>query len=388
MQYAQGRDSQLDLIRGVAILGIVFLNVFGFAIPSWYSFDLHWHQQAISDLELWLYQLQQLFLQGRFRTLLTLLFGVGLWLVAQPISLENTPDITARQQQVKRRYLGLALFGFCHLSFFWTGDITLWYALSALLVLAFGCLKLPAVSQWRLGITLVFITVLLNYAVAWASIVADPEVELGLSAEDILAEQAFQQGPILAIWQEMLWDNLLGFAGFCFSLSWLNIGTMLMGISLYRQGFFQHGMKRWQEILLLTIAIILDTTGLLLADAHQNFANFWYDFSALLMALVFCSWLVKWRNTCRLSRWLQLAGQMALSLYFLQTLLFLVWFRVLLPDWYANSERWQLLLLASGVAACSLAFAIIWRRFFKLGPLEWCWRKFYQAPINQEPKLN
>ena len=160
MQYPHGRDSQLDLIRGVAILGIVFLNVFGFAIPSWYSFDLHWHQQAISDLDLWLYDLQQLFLQGRFRTLLTLLFGVSLWLVANPSLLENNADKIDRQQQVRRRYLGLALFGFCHISFFWTGDITLWYALSALLLLAFGFLKLPALSQWRLGITLILITVL------------------------------------------------------------------------------------------------------------------------------------------------------------------------------------------------------------------------------------
>ena len=386
MQYPHGRDSQLDLIRGVAILGIVFLNVFGFAIPSWYSFDLHWHQQAISDLDLWLYDLQQLFLQGRFRTLLTLLFGVSLWLVANPSLLENNADKIDRQPQVRRRYLGLALFGFCHISFFWTGDITLWYALSALLLLAFGFLKLPALSQWRLGITLILITVLFNYAVTWVTMFGDPSVNVGLSAEEILAEQEFQQGPILAIWQQMLSENLLGFAGFSFYLCWLNIGTMLLGISLYRQGFFQRGMKRWQEILLLSIALSLDSFGLL-ADGGQNFVNFWYDFSALLMALVFCSWLVKWCCICRLSLWLQLAGQMALSLYFLQTLLLLVWFRVLQPDWYANSERWQLLLLASGVTVFSLSFAVIWRNIFKSGPLEWCWRKFYQTPAKPEPLI-
>ncbi len=89
MQLNSGRDCQLDVIRGVAILGIVFLNVFSFAIPSLYSFDLYWHQYGISGLDAGLYQIQQLFLQGRFRTILTLLFGVGLWLLATQDPAEN-----------------------------------------------------------------------------------------------------------------------------------------------------------------------------------------------------------------------------------------------------------------------------------------------------------
>jgi uncharacterized protein len=378
MQFAHGRDSQLDLIRGVAIVGIVFLNVFSFAIPSWYSFDLYWHQQGITELDKALYQLQQVFFQGRFRTLLTLLFGIGLWLVAKPLLAANASQSEARRQQVRRRYLGLALFGFCHLSFFWTGDITFWYALSALLLLAMGCLQLTAAAQWRLGLVLISLTVLFNYAAAWATMLSEPSLIVGLSDTEILAAQALQQGPILALWQEMLLENWIGFLSFCFNLCWLNIGTMLIGIALYRQGFFQHGMQRWQEVLLLFIAIVLDSVGLLVDTSMLRLANFWYDFTALLMALVFCSWLVKWRSHGRLSHTLQMSGQMALSLYFLQTLLFLTWFRALQPDWYANAERWQLLILASAVAIISLIFAVIWRHFFKTGPLEWCWRKFYQ----------
>jgi uncharacterized protein len=381
MYTLQGREAQLDLIRGVAILGIALLNVFSFAIPSFYSFDLYWHQQAISALDEWLYQLQHLFLQGRFRTLLTLLFGVGLWLVAMPALIHADKNLIEHQHKIRRRYLGLGLFGFCHISFFWSGDITFWYALSALLMLAFGFLKLTASAQWRVGLALILISVLMNYAAAWAYILNAPTVELGLTVEEIMTEQALQQGPILELWQQMFFENMLTLVGFCTNLAWLNIGTMLIGISLYRQGFFQHGMSRWQEILLLLIALSLDYCGLFISAGFYTLLNFWYDFSALLMALVFCSWLVKWRNQCWLTRWLQICGQMALSLYFLQTLLFLLWFRMLNPEWYANAERWQLMSLACVVMLLSLGFAVGWRHFFRLGPLEWCWRRFYQRPL-------
>ena len=379
LQLNSERDCQLDVIRGVAILGIVFLNVFSFAIPSLYSFDLYWHQHGISGLDAGLYQIQQLFLQGRFRTILTLLFGVGLWLLATQDSAENGHLTMPRLQLVNRRYLVLAVFGFCHLSFFWTGDITFWYALSALMLLAFGFLKLTALVQWRLGLALVALTIVLNYAAAWTLPLNEPSFSVGLTDDEIIAARALQLGPMLPLFAQMFFENLANTVGFIFNLAWLNIGIMLMGISLYRQGFFKTGMRRWQEILLLVLALMLDALGLTISNGTQSLANFWYDFSALLMALVFCSWLVKWQSTNRLQHWLQLTGQMALSLYFLQTILFLTWFRFVNPDWYANSERWQLLLLGGAVALVSFTFAVVWRYFFTIGPLEWCWRRLYRA---------
>lgn len=377
MEMVQTRQSQLDLLRGIAILGIAFMNVFGFAIPSWYSFDLYWHQSPVSTLDVWLYQLQQLFLQGRFRTLLTLLLGIGLWLIANPM--HHSVDDAKSLHQVKRRYLALALFGFCHINFFWTGDITLWYALSALLLLAFGFLTWPPVQQFRLGLSLILVTVFLNYTVAWSTLLAEPAPNIGLSEEEIVAAQQLYHGPLSAWWQDMWQENLLGLLGFCFNLAWLNIGTMLIGIALYRQGFFQTGMSRWQEAILFSFALGLDILGIHLSDGQQSVLHFWYDFSALLMALVFASWLIKWRTHDVLSRLFQACGKMALSLYFLQTLLFLTWFNWLAPAWYANAERWQLILLASGVILCCGFFALVWQRFYALGPLEWCWRRLYST---------
>ena len=369
------RQNQLDVLRGIAILGIALMNVFGFAIPSWYSFDIYWQQTPVSTLDVWLYQIQQLLLQGRFRTLLTLLLGVGLWLLAKPFSNSIPHDI---DQQLKRRYWALALFGFCHISFFWTGDITLWYALSALLLLAFGLLSWPALQQFRLGLSFIVITVLLNYAVAWSTLLSEPLPTQGLSEEDILVAQQLYHGPLLAWWQAMWQENLYGVLGFCFNLAWLNIGTMLIGIALYRQGFFQNGMTRWQEFILFTLACGLDVVGLYISEGQQSGMHFWYDFSALLMALVFASWIIKWRSQALIARMLQACGKMALSLYFLQTLLFLAWFNMLAPEWYANSERWQLLLLALAVMVLCGVFALTWQRFYATGPLESVWRRLYQ----------
>lgn len=380
MNYSSERESTLDVLRGIAILGIALLNVFSFAIPSLYSFDLHWHDGVISELDKQLFYLQQLLFQGRFRTILTLLFGVGLWLVYQ----KHLRTIAEQGvSTLYKRYLGLALFGLLHLGLFWSGDITFWYALSAFMLMQTGWLSLTVQQQWRLGLLLVLITILLNYGFYWLQLSAEPSVDGKLTSEEIAYYQQLQQGSWLELWQLLLGENLIALVSFVVGLAWLNLGTMLIGIALYRQGFFNHGMTKRQALCLLTVSLALDGTDLWLsADITAMtglVSNFWYDFTALAMALVLCSWLIQWRMPAKLQQLFQQCGQMALSLYFLQTLLFLLWFRVLQPSWYANAERWQLGLLALAVMAISMVFCKGWLHFFKVGPLEWCWRAFYQA---------
>lgn len=71
---APARLLSLDLVRGTALLGILLLNIVGFAMPEAAYFNPRayggWHG---SDLAAWLVNF--LFFDGRMRGLFSFLFG-------------------------------------------------------------------------------------------------------------------------------------------------------------------------------------------------------------------------------------------------------------------------------------------------------------------------
>lgn len=67
-------------------------------------------------------------------------------------------------------------------------------------------------------------------------------------------------------------------------------------------------------------------------------------------------------------------GQMALSNYLLTTILcqsLFIW-----SPWrlYGRLEYYQLLYVVFGVWSINLVVSPFWLRFFRFGPMEWCWR--------------
>jgi uncharacterized membrane protein YeiB len=141
---AMSRIVALDVIRGLAILGILLLNIYSFSRPVDFSHSLLWTQAGYSALDELLYALQTLFFTGRFLTLFNLLFGVSLVLIADRYGLAY----------LRRRLQWLALFGLLHACLIWEGDILLWYALSGLIVLRLGYLSLSSEQLWRKGLIL------------------------------------------------------------------------------------------------------------------------------------------------------------------------------------------------------------------------------------------
>jgi uncharacterized protein len=66
------------------------------------------------------HQLYQLFVRGKFISLLTLLFGASLYLLWQ--------QSQKSENRLKSRMSALLLIGFCHAVFVWSGDVLLMYA--------------------------------------------------------------------------------------------------------------------------------------------------------------------------------------------------------------------------------------------------------------------
>ena len=77
------RNVTLDFVRGVAILGILLLNISAFGLPKAAYLNPAWYG-AITPQDAWTWAFLDLIGQVKFLTLFALLFGAGLQMLLPP----------------------------------------------------------------------------------------------------------------------------------------------------------------------------------------------------------------------------------------------------------------------------------------------------------------
>ena len=120
----------LDVLRGLALADIALANFPEFALWTFLSPN----EQAMmptAEVDKAVRFLQFAFVDGKFYTIFSILFGIGFSLILARRSVSL----------FLRRMLILACIGFCHLMFIWSGDILLLYALGGLLLPLFIKMK-------------------------------------------------------------------------------------------------------------------------------------------------------------------------------------------------------------------------------------------------------
>lgn len=126
---ASDRIHVLDVIRGFALVGIFLMNVefFNRALGT-INLGL---PTGVAGIDHWAGWFVYAFVQGKFWTMFSLLFGMGFTVML------------ARAEQARRAFLGpymrrtlaLAVFGALHAIFIWGGDILFTYAIGAVMLL-------------------------------------------------------------------------------------------------------------------------------------------------------------------------------------------------------------------------------------------------------------
>lgn len=369
------RLPQLDIIRGFAILGIMLMNIFAFAYPIDFAHSLIRLDQANSLLDTCLYNLQTLFISGRFITLFNLLFGVSMLLILQ----------STDKSYLQRRLYWLCLFGVLHGILLWQGDILLWYALTGLIVLHRGYLQLDSAALWRKALRLFAVGLVMPLLYMLYLIFADAEPAVALTTEVLSAEKLLLTGPYVAQIEQRFVSTLMMLVMFVLSLFWLLAGIMLLGASLYKSGWFTTGFNMVTTKILFGLAVTLSAVTVLLDhltayDYELNVALPSQEIAVLVMALSFASVLIHFSKHHWLQHWLAPCGRMAFTLYISQTLLMVLLFRVIRPDWYGNLNRAELLAIASVAIFLQLVCARWYFKHFNQGPLEWCWRTLSKKP--------
>ncbi|KRG45456.1 hypothetical protein ARC78_00405 [Stenotrophomonas pictorum JCM 9942] len=387
------RIGTLDVLRGLALFGILLMNIEAFSGPMDLSFtgiDQHWQ-----GIDRWADGFVYLFVQGKFFTLFSLLFGVGFAVMAQRA--ETAGRDFARFYL--RRSLGLLVIGVLHAVLLWSGDILIAYALLSFLLLAFR--QVPARWLPLLGVASYLAAVALLLLIGLVMQFVPDDARAAMTSEALASierqRQAYAHGGYLDALRQRLRD-----IGVAMSVLML-VGPQVLGMFLIGSWFARSGAiirpdqharlwagLRWLVLpaglaVMLLSVYTLDYIAPGRFDLRVGIASALTAIAGLLMCLGYLGWGVRLSGALH---WLAPAGRMALSNYLLQSLVCTLVFYGYGLGWFEQTGRaWQLLfaVLLFGV---QVIVSHWWLRYFRFGPAEWLWRAFtyLQVPPLRRPR--
>ncbi|WP_440875698.1 DUF418 domain-containing protein [Thalassotalea sp. PLHSN55] len=351
----------LDFLRGIAVLGLLTMNLAYMGL-----LDPEAPFPVDSTFDDWVLALQAVLLDGRFRSLFCLLFGIGLYL-----------QFTRYQQRglnavltLKSRLHWLLVFGLSHCIFIWSGDILILYALAGLVVIK--RLENSTEQLFKRGCVYfaigMIIQILLELLLWWVTTYypEDESLVAILSLQDVYAQN------IGYAFIYIITFPLLSMFYIC--------GLMYIGIALYRQGALQHGFSKKQLINLMLATFVFSLADLLVTlDVFTTgiMTDVLSSISGLAMALLFWHWLLKSKYYISAS-WLvqsvSALGRKALTFYIFQSLVMTTLLRFIFPQWNNEFALAHYFLLALAFIPVQLALAYYIDKFFSQGPLEFYWR--------------
>jgi uncharacterized protein len=420
------RLAPVDVLRGVALLGILAMNIVCFAWPfAGYEDPNYSGGDTPANRAAWM--INGLVFAEKMVTLFSMLFGAGLVLMAERAAARG-----ARFRWIYlRRIIWLLVFGVIHGYLIWFGDILVIYAGCGALLFFFrrmrpklliglgvGLVLFGSLSQLAIHLFAGFTESVAAQAKAaraagnlpaglqeavgniWSegfrpyfrptpAEVAEETAAFRGSYLEIVANRA----PSLALFQAV---------GLPLVLLWMVGGRMLLGMGLMKLGVFATTLS-WRCYLLLVVCgygagVPLTLLGLFDLLQHQ------YDptrapWGALLLSLgtvptalghaAVVMLMCKAGALSRLTRSLAAAGRMALTNYLMQSLICTTLFYGYGVGLFGYLDRVQLWGVVLAIWLLQLVVSPLWLTFFRYGPAEWLWRSLTYwsfQPMRLHPK--
>jgi uncharacterized protein len=406
------RIAAMDVLRGVAVLGILLMNILGFALPFAASFDPN-AGGGVTGANLWIWAINTALFEGKMRAIFSMLFGAGMLVLTS--RLEQRGLGAAAADVYYRRLLWLLAFGLIHAYFIWWGDILFFYAVLGMFLFPFR--RLAARALITAGVILLLLgagrglmSAVEIRAVRSAAAAADAAAASGqaLTAAQKEAQSAWTRrvanarpkpedlNAEIAAYRGGYVDELRQRAGFLADsqAQWLYHyfifdigGMMLLGIGLLKLDVFTARLS-YRAYVLLALAgygLFLPIASLAVAaDIRSSFDPATVAMGSVLHAVarlpVALGHVAIVMIVCKagILRWLTsplaAVGQTAFSCYILTSLICTTIFYGYGFGQFARLERYQLYLVVGAVWAVLLAAAPLWLARFRFGPLEWVWR--------------
>ncbi len=355
----------LDVLRGVAVFGILIVNIVGFAYPSifpGYEFSYTGALDTLTD------QLITILAADKFYSIFAFLFGLGFAL--------QFMRAEARGQDIRafypRRLAILFAIGLLHALLLWPFDILRLYALLGFVLLLFRRRSDRTLVIWAaFFLVAAFLIKWWQFDPAVAVIPASiiPEARAAYTSPHF-AEVVRFHGAILA---QTLLDTALIQGPAVMAL-------FLLGLLLGRRRFFEQLADRRAALRGVFVGGLGLGLAMLVGAAITGRDWLWTlgtVSGAILLAAVYVSGVALAflkHPTARIFDWLAGVGRMALTHYILQSVICAWLFYGFGLGLYERVPLAGLMAIAPGIYLAQVALSAWWLRRFRYGPLEWVWR--------------
>ena len=418
------RIASVDIIRGVAVLGILLMNSVGFAF----------HVAAYADptvaggatgINFWVYAINAVLVDGKMRGIFSLVFGAGVVILTSRAVARGAAAEAADIHY--RRMFWLMFFGTLHAYLLWWGEILYPYALIGLLLY-----PMRRMTPRGLIITASVLGVLLTAGMA-AEAFRAVEMRDAAAGADAAAERGEaltdQQREAQREWIERLksakpdarelarvnaafggsWVDALKeraklvaqfhFTPYYFPLLWDMLLMMLAGMAMAKAGVLS---AEKPYAFYATLAAIGYGIGLPLSlwwvqrnvaadfdHIAMGFNNILYEPSRIAVCLAHVAVLmmiVKARLLSALTTRLAAVGQMAFSNYVLQSVICSTLFYGYGFGLFGRLQRYEVYYVVLACWIIHLVWSPLWLRYYRFGPLEWGWRSltyWQQQPLRR-----
>lgn len=403
---AADRIVTLDVVRGVAVIGILFVNILSFALPDTARLSPYaWGMQGPADL--WAYVATMVAFDGKMRGLFSFLFGASLLLVV-----DRAEAAGADPAAVHYRRMGwLFVLGLAHAVLLWSGDILMHYALvgsvafgfrhhSPRRLVAFGC-AFAAVTWLFLGmIALSYVAMQAAGTATAAQGLRDFENGFGIPTPAVLAQEiALFRGSYAGILRHNLHEVATTLYN-VFFIGFETLGYMLFGMAALRSGMLtgawpRRRLWRW-AITGIGLALLgyVPLTTWMLAHGVDTRAVLIGAFAltpplrAVMIPGYAAAVLLLAGGGGRIASRFGATGRMALSNYLLSSIVMCFVFYGWGLGQFGQWPRVALYLPVLAMGALMLLWSRAWLGRFRYGPFEWLWRslaRWRRQPMHAEP---
>lgn len=389
----------LDVIRGLAVMGIFSVNIVGMAMSQGaYFYPPEFGFDGVGDRVMW--TLNWIFVDGRFRSLFSILFGASMIVV-----IDRAVAAGRKGWQVHYpRMIVLLLFGLAHYYLLWWGDIlanyalvgmaayvlwrlgTKWLLVAAIAVLLFasGREVAGAIPQWQ-------VMERIEAGTASAEEKAEMERMLEGPPPEVLAEFAARDRAAHAsipahlenqLSEENRWRPFQGVTSYGIE----TLGLMWLGMALLKSGFLTGAWTRRRyavtAAVCLGLNLALHAVGAWLILAADFAPQVYFPWRFLLVTPFFAVGAVGYAalfilllgHRSAIADRIAAVGRTAFTNYLGPTLIGTLIFFGTFGGLYGELSRGEAWLIVPPVWALMLIWSKWWLDRFRYGPFEWAWR--------------
>jgi len=374
----------LDVLRGFALVGILFANILSW---SGIKFMLIDDIRALGDFstDVLFYNLLKYFVDTKFYTIFSILFGIGFSM--QIIKYKDSPGFIPLY---RRRLALLFVIGLLH-AMMWSGDILTLYALVGFVLVYFRNLETKNLLRFSIALLLVPVLTDIIYMFTFASdIESMPKIALKVYPDmfptDVVA--GFQSTNFLTVFKTNFHNVIWRWYDFIPSgRPFKVLGLFLLGSYLYSSGYFQETVSKIKTLLIwLVLGFGFTILSMNLSSSVAAFSTTWssviyklvHEIGQISLALSYISLiavLLKKFSNFFLWNVLKAYGRMSLTSYIGHSVLgIIVFYPIIGFSFFGKLSLENVYYIALAILLFQLTFSVLWFKWFKFGPIEWAWR--------------